>query len=200
MPCSGSGTSRSSSPGPARTFTRAFMWVSCPACGRAAPTALADPARSAAARGGRRLLGAWDGRRTGRQALVLVRADDLGVRALPERLVEGQDRCRVECLEREDTVPHLGRVRPRHVVETDENRPDLRPRVDAAYGARRKAGVEVAQCRLTGVGRARAVTAIEDNERAVLQVVDPALRDRRIARGVHARLDGALATAVVVPA
>ncbi len=128
------------------------------------------------------------------------RVGEFRVELLAPLLIEGEDRRPVQVLQRQDAVPDERRERRLHAVEAGEDRPGDRPRWHLADRARREDREEVLQL-LLALGRGTlAVAAVEQDERAMLEVVDPALRDGLVVRPVDAWLDRPLARGVVVVA
>ena len=95
-----------------------------------------------------------------------------------------------------------GRIRRRHVIEPGDDRALACARLDAADRARREIVEQPwsAACAVRAGSRVAIAAAVEDDHRAVLEVVDPALGQRPVARTVEPRLDGPDARRVVVRA
>ena len=139
-----------------------------------------DARGGARARGRRRLgaaLAAGDGLvrlfGTGQASSGLVRPPHCFQKAVTMR--------RVPALHRQHATPQDRLERAAHLVEPGDDRP--------AIGHRRKRRVELAQLRLALGRRPGARTLVEDDQPAVLEVVEPALRDDVVVRAVDPRRD-----------
>ena len=108
----------------------------------------------------------------------------LRVGPLAPLVVEVEDLGLVECVEEQDATPDDRLERRGHLVESGDDRRELALR-DVADRTVREAVVERAQLGLALGRRAGAVAAVEDDDGAVLEVVDPALGQDGVARAVE---------------